>query len=136
MVEIASKENVSKKIATLRNSMNASIKSPDMSRLVTRFEPTFYQVNIHFKTSDVNTVDKALGAACLASARTEAVEGEQRILFMRKCLGSENSKPQVSENQRFSPVETETDLVSTTTATTTTTTPTSTTTTSTSQTQV
>ena len=84
----------------------------------------------------MNVIDKALGAACLASARTEAVEGEQRILFMRECLGSESPKPLASENQRLAPTETETDLVTSTTVTTTTTTTTSTTTTTTSQTQV
>ena len=86
----------------------------------------------------MNVVDKALGAACLASARTEAVKGEQRILFMRECLGSESPKPLASENQRLAATETATDLVTTTTVTTTTTTTTttSTTTTTTSQTQV
>ena len=86
----------------------------------------------------MNVVDKALGAACLASARTEAVESEQRILFMRECLGSQNPKPLASENQRMAPTKTETDLVTSTTVTTTTTTTTttSTTTTTTSQTQV
>ena len=86
----------------------------------------------------MNVVNKALGAACLASARTEAVEGEQRILFMRECLGSQNPKPIASENQRMAPTKTETDLVTSTTVTitTTTTTTTSTTTTTTSQTQV
>ena len=86
----------------------------------------------------MNVIDKALGAACLASARTEAVEGEQRILFMRECLGSESPKPLASENQRMAPTKTETDLVTSTTVTvtTTTTTTTSTTTTTTSQTQV
>ena len=86
----------------------------------------------------MNVIDKALGAACLASARTEAVEGEQRILFMRECLGSKSPKPLASENQRLAPTKTETDLVTSTTVTTTTTTTTttSTTTTTTSQTQV
>ena len=78
----------------------------------------------------MNVIDKALGAACLASARTEAVEGEKRILFMRECLGSQGPKPLASENQRLA--EAETDLVTSTTVTTTTTT----TTTTTSQTQV
>lgn len=82
----------------------------------------------------MSAVDRALGAACLASARTEAVEGEQRISFMRKCLGSENSKPSTSENQRFGPIETETELVTTTTVASTTTSTTTTTTSS--QTQV
>merc|ERR1712131_191365 len=50
------------------------------------FDECFDQESGYVKTSEVSAVDRALGAACLASARTEAVEGEQRMSFMRKCL--------------------------------------------------